>query len=166
MLDIRGNLDTRLRKLDEGQYDAIVLAEAGLRRLGWDERITQVLPVSLMLPAVGQGALGIECRRDDGDTWNLAQLLNDRPTHQSVLAERAALAALRGGCLAPIGAWGRLEQQRLRLDVVVLSHDGRDRLAASGESSDDDPELLGRQLAQQLLEDGAAELIDRLRTTS
>ncbi len=159
VLEIRGNVDTRLRKLDEGQYDAIILAEAGLRRLGLESRIAQVLPASRMLPAVGQGALGIETRREDRDTWSLLQPLNDAATHQAVLAERAALAALRGGCLAPIGAWGRLDDGLLRLDVVVLSQDGTRRLAASGEGPVAEPETLGQRLARQLLDDGADQLL-------
>ena len=104
--EIRGNVDTRLRKLDEGQYDAIVLAEAGLRRLGLAERIVQVIPRSLMLPAVGQGALGIEARADDAATCNLLAPLDDAATHQAVLAERSLLLTLRGGCLAPVGDVG------------------------------------------------------------
>ncbi len=102
VLDIRGNVDTRLRRLDEGQYEAIVLAEAGLRRLGLSERITQVLPSSLMMPAVGQGALGIEIRRDDKSTRDVLAAIDHRASHLAVLAERSLLAALRGGCLAPI----------------------------------------------------------------
>jgi hydroxymethylbilane synthase len=105
MVDIRGNVDTRLRKLNEGQFDAIVLAEAGLRRLGFVERITHVLPFDWMLPAVGQGALAIECRADDHTTRAAATILDDPQSHAAVLAERALLAHLRGGCMAPVGAY-------------------------------------------------------------
>jgi hydroxymethylbilane synthase len=160
MAEIRGNLDTRLRKLDEGQYDALVLAEAGLTRLGWEHRITQILPKSLMLPAVGQGALGLEIRADDQATRQAVAPLDDPPTRAAVTAERALLAALRGGCLAPVGAWGRRgENGPLQFDAVVLSHDGKQRLAASGESALEDAEQLGRLVAEQLLDQGAAALI-------
>lgn len=160
MAEIRGNLDTRLRKLDEGQYDALVLAEAGLRRLGWEDRITQVLPKSIMLPAVGQGALGLEIRADDAGTQEAVAPLDDPATHTAVVAERAMLASLRGGCLAPVGAWGRIEATgRLRLDGVVLSADGRHRLAAYADSDPADAVQLGQQVAADLLKQGAAELI-------
>ncbi|MBW3600158.1 MAG: hydroxymethylbilane synthase [Planctomycetes bacterium] len=160
MAEIRGNLDTRLRKLDEGQYDALVLAEAGLRRLGWDERITEIVPKSVMLPAVGQGALGLEIREDDEAAQQAISALDDPPTHAAVLAERALLAALRGGCLAPVGAWAREDDAgRLVLDAVVLSPDGRRRLAASGEAPIDEAGNLGRRVAAELLDQGAADLI-------
>ena len=108
VIDIRGNVDTRLKKLDDGDYDAIILAEAGLARLGFDDRIRCVLPKEVMLPAIGQGALGLECRNEDAATRNAVFQLNNEQSHAAVLAERALLATLRGGCLAPIGAWGRL----------------------------------------------------------
>ena len=109
MRDIRGNVDTRLRKLREGQFEAIILAQAGLERLGFTQHITQVLPLSLMLPAVGQGALGIETREDDAATRATLAFLDHAPARAAVLAERAMLAALHGGCLAPIAAWGRID---------------------------------------------------------
>lgn len=157
--DIRGNLDTRLRKLDAGDYDAIVLAEAGLRRLQLAARITQILPKSLMLPAVGQGALGIETRADDAVTCALVAPLNDGPTRAAALAERAMLRALRGGCMAPVGAWGRVEEGELKLAGVVLSANGQQRIAAAGVASPQAAEALGVQVAEALLEQGAAELI-------
>ena len=130
MLDIRGNVDTRLRHLDEGRYDAIVLAEAGLTRLGLAHRIAQVLPTQWMLPAIGQGALGLETRADDRRTRELVALLDDADTHAAVLAERALLATLRGGCLAPVGAWGRVLDGALHLDAAVLDPQGTQRLEA------------------------------------
>ena len=163
--DIRGNVETRLRKLADGQYDAIVLAEAGLRRLGLQDHITQLLPFSLMLPAVGQGALGIETRQDDAATRQALEPLDDPATRAAVVAERAMLAALRGGCLAPVGAWARSERGRLRLDAVVLSRDGRLRIDASETAVDEVPEALGRRVAEQLLGDGAADLIHQSRTS-
>jgi len=163
MLDVRGNVDTRLRKLDEGQFDALVLAEAGLRRLGQADRITQVLPMSLILPAVGQGALGLETRADDAVARSCLAVLDDAATHAGVLAERALLAALRGGCLAPVGAWGRVIDGRLQLDAVVLSGDGRRKIAADTAGVPDDAAALGRQVADALLAQGAAELIREQR---
>src|SRR3954447_2169680 len=133
--DIRGNVETRLRKLDDAEYDAIVLAEAGLKRLNLDHRITQVIPRSVMLPAVGQGALAIETRVADARTRTLVAPLDHYPTHQAVLAERRLLLALRAGCLAPVGALARVDESKLALDAVVLSPDGKRRLTASGSGS-------------------------------
>ena len=159
ILDIRGNVDSRLKKLDEGQYDAIILAEAGLRRLGWKDRIAHAFAPQFLLPAVGQGALGVEARQDDEATLEKLSLLNDASSKAAVLAERAMLAALRGGCLAPVGAWGRAEGEKLRLDGAVLSLDGRDKLMVSQQSDPGDCETLGREVAEKLLKIGAAELI-------
>jgi hydroxymethylbilane synthase len=161
--NIRGNVDTRLRKLDDGEFDAIVLAAAGLHRLGLAARITQVLPLDLMLPAVGQGALGIECRADDAVTLAALQALDDADTRSAVLAERSLLSHLRGGCLAPIGALGQNQNGVLRLVAVVLSGDGRRRLTASEAGSPDDAISLGRQVAENLLAQGAADLIAAAR---
>jgi hydroxymethylbilane synthase len=157
--DIRGNVDTRLRKLNEGQYDALILAEAGLRRLGRDDRIRQVLPPEIMLPAVGQGALGLETRVDDLSTRAIVARLDHLATHTAVLAERAMLAALHGGCMAPIAAWARLENGSLVLTGRVLARDGTRKLEASLFDVTDEPEALGRRVAEELLAQGAAELI-------
>ncbi|MCU0874120.1 MAG: hydroxymethylbilane synthase [Pirellulaceae bacterium] len=159
ILEIRGNVDTRLRKLDEEQYDAIVLAEAGLRRLGLAPRITQILSPELMLSAVGQGALGIEAREGDAPALEILARLDDAPTHAAVLAERTLLSALRAGCLAPVGAWARVADGRLQLDAVVLSHDGRHRISVSRAGSWEEAELLGAQAAADLLGQGAEQLI-------
>jgi hydroxymethylbilane synthase len=156
---VRGNVDTRVRKLDEGQFDAIVLAEAGLKRLGLSSRISQVLPLDVMLPAVGQGALGIECRRDDLATFDALAVLNDASSRAAVLAERALLAHLRGGCLAPIGALARIENGRLHLAAVVLNPAGSRRIFASDDAPPADAISLGRRVAVDLLAQGAAELI-------
>ena len=163
MKNIRGNVDTRLRKLAEGQYDAIVLAEAGLRRLELSESITEILPLSIMLPAVGQGALGLETRTDDDPLRGLLDRLNHAPTHASVLAERSMLAALAGGCLAPIAAWGRVEQGRLDFSARVLSADGSQMVETklAGDPSDATP--LGRRAAEELIAQGAAEFIQQSR---
>jgi len=165
IVEIRGNVETRLRKLDAGEYDAIVLAEAGLKRLGLHERITHVIPRSIMLPAVGQGALGIEARADDAATRDCLAPLDHADTHQSILAERSLLATLRGGCLAPVGAWGRVEGGQLILDATVLSGDGRERLMA-GDSAHTELALeLGQRVAEHLIAQGAAALIASSRGT-
>jgi hydroxymethylbilane synthase len=159
MRDMRGNVDTRLRKLSEGQYEAIVLAQAGLERLGLRDHITQVLPLSLMLPAIGQGALGIETRDDDAATRTALAVLNHEPTRAAVLAERAMLAALHGGCLAPIAAWGRIESDQLRLIGRVLDPAGTRKLEAENYGAADDIESLGKRVADDLVKQGAAALI-------
>jgi hydroxymethylbilane synthase len=161
--EIRGNIDTRLRKLLENQYDALVLAEAGLTRLGLTGEITQFVPMSIILPAVGQGALGLETRGDDDATRSALAALDHPPTHHAVLAERAMLAALHGGCLAPIAAWGRVESGRLALTGRVLSPDGRQKLEAGGDADLPDSVELGRRVAEKLLQQGAEELIDLAR---
>ncbi len=160
MLDVRGNVDTRLRKLHEGQYDALVLAEAGLKRLGLAAEISEILPRSLILPAIGQGALGLESRADDETTVATAAALDHQPTHAAVTAERTLLASLRGGCLAPVGALGRVEPDgRLHLSATVLSSDGVRRVSAEAADEITAAEALGRRVADGLLRQGAAELI-------
>ena len=161
--DVRGNVDTRLRKLDQGEYDALVLAEAGLRRLGLARHITQVLPTSVMLPAVGQGALGLETRSGDRAARETLQKLNHGPTHAAVLAERSMLAALRGGCLAPIAAWGRVEAARLTLTGRVISSDGGEMLEATLADDPAEAVQLGARVAEDLIAQGAAELIQAAR---
>ncbi|MCA9169581.1 MAG: hydroxymethylbilane synthase [Planctomycetales bacterium] len=163
--DVRGNVDTRLRKLQEGQFDALVLAEAGLRRLGLAEHIVEIFDKRVMLPAVGQGALGLETRVDDQVLRELLQQLNHPATRAAVDAERSLLAALRGGCLAPVGAWGRLDdEQQLVLDAVVLSLDGRQVLRGTAVGNAADAVTIGRSVAEKLLEQGAAELIAQIRS--
>ena len=163
VLDIRGNVDTRLRLLDEGKYDAIVLAEAGLKRLELADRITQVLPRSWMLPAIGQGALGLETRTRDARTRQRVQLLDDPDTHCAVKAERRLLAALHGGCLAPVGAWGRMVDGLLHLDATVLHPQGTQRVTAHVTGPPDDAVVLGEEAARLLLEQGASDLIAAAR---
>ncbi len=157
--DIRGNVETRLRKLEEGQFDAIVLAEAGLKRLGIGEQLAHGIPRQKMLPAVGQGALAIETRADDKQTQSLLAPLDHRDSHAAIVAERALLAELRAGCLAPVGAWARVEKGRLVLNAVVLSADGKRRLVASGSDAVEHAMDLGRQVAGELIRQGAVELI-------
>jgi hydroxymethylbilane synthase len=162
--EIRGNVDTRLRKLDEGQYDAIVLAAAGLNRLGLDARITELLAPPRMLPAPGQGALAIECRSDDPEAMQPLAPLDHAATRAAVVAEREVLAALHGGCSAPIAAWGRTVDGMLELDGLVASLDGTRVLKARATSAaDESAEVLGRQVAEALLAQGAAELVAAAR---
>ncbi len=159
IVPVRGNVDTRLAKLDAGEFDAIVLAEAGLVRLGHADRITQRLSPQYLLPAVGQGALGLETRIDDAFAQSRAALLDDAATHAAVRAERAFLAALRAGCLAPVAAWGRFYRGWLVLTGRVLSLDGRTKCEATCCGTPSDPEELGRRTAAILLSQGAGELI-------
>ncbi len=159
LIDLRGNVETRLRKLREQDLDAIVLAEAGLHRLGLDRHITEVLDPKWMLPAVGQGAIGLECREDDGETSHFVEALNDPPTWSAVLAERAMLFALGGGCLVPIGAWTRVENGILTLRGSVLSPDGKRRIVDTHCGPSDKPLGVGNELAAQLLAAGARELL-------
>ena len=158
--DIRGNVDTRLRKLDEGRYDAILLASAGLHRLGWQDRIAEILDPKVMLPAVGQGALGIETRSGDDAINELLSPLDDSETRIAVTAERALLAALGGGCQVPLGAHAILDRERLGLLGVVVSEDGRQTVRAAVTGAPDAPEALGQAAAARLLERGARDLID------
>lgn len=161
MLELRGNVDTRVEKLKRGDYDAIVLAKAGLDRLGLSKNISQILPVNLSLPAAGQGAIGIETRVADAATREILTALNDADTCSAVTAERAALASLGGGCQVPIGAWGRIENGMLTLDVAVLSPDGKQRLAEQDSASPEHAEDLGRRIAKKLRDRGAAALLER-----
>jgi len=159
--DIRGNVDTRLRKLDEGHYDAVVLAAAGLRRLGQDGRIAEVLDAEVMCPAVGQGALAIQCRADDAETRRRLAALEDPATRAEVTAERAMLAGLGGGCRVPIGGWAREAGNRLRLEAVVASVDGSELVRVRVEGETADPEGLGRRASRELLERGAARILEQ-----
>ena len=159
ILGIRGNVDTRLKKLDAGQYEAIVLATAGLTRLGLEGRITETLSAPRMLPAPGQGALALECRSNDGPTLEVLGQLHDAAAAAGVEAERVLLAFLEGGCSAPIAAWGRLEGAVLKLDGLVASPTGHPVLRAAAEGPPDSARSLGEQVAAQLLKQGAAKLI-------
>lgn len=163
LLEIRGNLDTRLKKLDTGDYDAIVLAEAGLRRLGWADRVTALLTPPLMLHAVGQGALGIECRADDERTRDVLLKISHADVFTAVTAERALLRSLRAGCHAPVGVTSRVLAEQVELDGVVLSPDGRQRLFATAAAPRDQAAALGEQLAEQLRTAGADSLLQVAR---
>jgi hydroxymethylbilane synthase len=159
LIDLRGNVDTRLRKLTELNLDGIILAEAGLARLGLEKHISEVLDPLWMLPAVGQGAIGLECRADDEATKQLLAHLCDRDTFQRVLAERAMLAALGGGCLVPIGTTSSILDGVLTLRGAVLSADGRRRMVATHAGPADTPLAVGQDLAAMLIAEGAADVL-------
>ncbi|OQS34813.1 hydroxymethylbilane synthase [Chromobacterium haemolyticum] len=157
---LRGNVQTRLRKLDDGEYDAIILAAAGLKRLGLSERIRKELPPSESLPAAGQGALGIEIRADRADLMQLLAPLNHAATHSCVSAERALARELGGSCQVPLGAFATLNEGTLALGGFVASPDGSVMLTASASAPADYADALGRAVAKKLLDDGAGPLIE------
>jgi hydroxymethylbilane synthase len=159
LLDLRGNVETRLRKLHDQDLDAIILAEAGLVRLGLQEHVTDLLDPSWMLPAVGQGAIGLECRTDDAEARHLVEALNDPPTWARVLAERAMLYALGGGCLVPIGTTSKTVDGVLTVRGAVLSPDGRRKVVATHVGPATTPLAVGQELAAMLLAEGAAEIL-------
>jgi hydroxymethylbilane synthase len=154
---IRGNLDTRLKKLDGGEFDAIMLAAAGLRRMGWNERIAESIPPDAICPAVGQGALAIETREPVPD---YVTALDHAPTRTAVLAERALLRALGGGCQVPIGAHATLANGDLHLRAVVIAPDGGRAVRREIEGAASEPEALGNELAGEILSDGGREILE------
>ena len=156
---VRGNLDTRLRKLDEGRYDAILLAAAGLKRLGWAGRIAEILPPETMCPAVGQGALAIETRAS-GAGFDACSALDHAATHAAVTAERGVLASLGGGCQVPIGAHARVHGETMRLLGVVASPDGSEIIRAESAGTVDGAEALGRAMGETLLGMGARQILE------
>jgi hydroxymethylbilane synthase len=159
VLELRGNVDTRMRKVAAGEFDAIILAVAGVTRLGALDKVTEIIPAEIMLPAVGQGALGIETREDDAETAKLVAALNDAETRACVTAERALLHELEGGCQVPLGAWGRLEKGVLRLEACLLSPDGKECLRGESIGEDDDAEEIGKRLGKILRDDGAERIL-------
>lgn len=157
--EIRGNVETRLRKLDEGEYDALILASAGLIRLGLEARISCRIAPPVMYPAVSQGAIGLECRADDDATERLLKLITHGPTWSAALAERSLLRSLRAGCHAPVGVSTCVEGDVLRMEAVVLSPDGQQRWMASAVGTVQDPEATGTQVARLLIDQGAASVL-------
>lgn len=158
--DVRGNVDTRLRKLDEGQYDALILACAGLRRLELEHRIDAAISTEEMVPAVGQGAIAIETRADDAFTIELTSALDHEETRLCCLAERAFLRSLGGGCQFPIAAHAIIDEEILKLDGLVSTPDGATMLRAQLSGSPGDAEAVGSSLAAQLIERGANSLLN------
>ena len=163
IVDLRGNLDTRLRKLTTEKLDAILLAVAGLRRLGWDEHITQVLPQNICLPAVGQGALAIEARQSDAETLAMLAFLNHEPTRQATLAERTFLAKAEGGCQIPIGVYGQFDHGgQLSLTAVIMSPDGKEAIRDAIAGNPAEAARLGDTLATRMLDNGGREILAKL----
>jgi hydroxymethylbilane synthase len=160
--DLRGNVDTRLRKVESGEYEAILLAKAGLDRLGWSNRISEVLSPEVCMPAVGQGALGVQGRLKDHDLAEALAPLDDFETRQSIVAERALLAALEGGCQVPLGAWARFERGELAIDAVVCSPDGSQHVRQRATAPPDQARELGQRVAQLLIDSGAREILEEV----
>lgn len=160
--DLRGNVDTRLRKVASGEYDAILLAKAGLDRLGWSNRISEVLSPDVCMPAVGQGALGVQARLKDSEIADALAPLDDLETRQSIVAERSLLAALEGGCQVPLGAWARFERGELAIDAVVCSPDGAQHVRQRATAPPDQARELGQRVAQMLIDSGAREILEEV----
>lgn len=162
ILTLRGNLDTRLRKLDEGQYDAIILAAAGMQRMKLSERIAEILSLDICLPAVGQGALGIECRKDDSFINSITSPLNHVNTSLCVRAERAFLRKLEGSCQVPIAAYAVIEEGLMRLHGLVGAVDGKTIMRDSIQVEPQYPEKIGLSLAENLINQGARDILDQI----
>lgn len=160
--DLRGNVDTRLRKVESGEYEAVMVAKAGLDRLGLAERITETMAPENFLPAVGQGAIAVECRVRDTDAADIVASLDDAETRSAIIAERALLAAVQGGCQVPLGAWARIERGELVMEACVCSIDGlqyvRQRAAANPEQAAE----LGGHMARLLIEAGAQSILEEV----
>ncbi|NOS79737.1 MAG: hydroxymethylbilane synthase [Nitrospira sp.] len=159
---LRGNLDTRLKKLKDGQFDAIILAAAGLRRLGWTEEITEYLDPQLCLPAIGQGALGIEGRSNDQFVHSILSRLTHPPTQVAVTAERALLHRLEGGCQVPIAAYATLTNDQVRLEGLVASVDGKTVIRDAVQGTRAEAQALGTRLAERLLARGADKILGEI----
>lgn len=159
IMDLRGNVDTRLRKLDEGLYDAIILAAAGLERLGHGDRITALIPPDVCLPAVGQGALAIEARTADDEVRSMLEFLNDLPTKQSTDAERAFLGLLEGGCQVPIGVHADVADEQIKIEAIIAALDGSTVLRDTITGKAEDAVALGQQLGKKMLAAGGQEIL-------
>lgn len=159
IMDLRGNVDTRLRKLDEGLYDAIILAAAGLERLGHGDRITALIPPDVCLPAVGQGALAIEARTADDEVRSMMEFLNDLPTKQSTDAERAFLGLLEGGCQVPIGVHADVADEQIKIEAIIAALDGSTVLRDTITGKAEDAVALGQQLGKKMLAAGGQEIL-------
>ncbi len=157
--DIRGNVITRIEKLDAGEFDCIILAAAGLKRLGFESRIHQIIPNEISLHAVGQGALGIECKSDDKKVLEIINILEDKPTSQRCLAERSFLRELEGGCQVPIGVNSSIKNEQLCLTGMVASLDGARLIKDKCIGNINDPEGIGKELAKKLKLQGADEIL-------
>jgi hydroxymethylbilane synthase len=160
--ELRGNVDTRLRKVGDGEYDAIVLAKAGLDRLGLSQRISETFAPEVFMPAVGQGAIAVETRLGDNETGDLLSKLDDPETRAAIITERALLAALQGGCQVPIGAWARIERGEMVLEACVTSVDGQQHVRQRMTGAPDQGPQLGEQMARLLMETGAQTILEEV----
>jgi len=160
--DLRGNVDTRLRKVESGQYEAVVLSKAGLDRLGLGQRISEILSPEQFLPAVGQGAIAIECRAKDSEAADVVSRLDDLETRNAIIAERALLKAVEGGCQVPLGAWARTERHQMVMDASVCSADGAQCIRQRATGSSEQPAELGERLANLLFENGAQAILQEM----
>jgi hydroxymethylbilane synthase len=160
--DLRGNVDTRLRKVESGEYDAIMLSKAGLDRLGLSQRISEVLSPEVCMPAVGQGAIAVECRLKDTEAADILSPLDDAETRTAIIAERALLGALQGGCQVPLGAWARIERGELVLEACVCSADGVQYVKQRATAPPDQAAQLGEHMARLLIEAGAQAILEEV----
>jgi len=160
--DLRGNIDTRLRKVESDEYDAILLAKAGLDRLGWSQRITEILSPDLCMPAVGQGAIAVETRLKDTEAADALAKLDDAETRTAIIAERALLGALHGGCQVPIGGWARIERGELVLEACVCSVDGLLYVKQRATAPPEQAAQLGEHMARLLMEAGAQSILEEV----
>jgi hydroxymethylbilane synthase len=158
--DLRGNIDTRLRKVDSGEYEAIILAKAGLDRLGLSQRIAETLSPEICMPAVGQGAIAVEARLKDVEAQETVAALDDQETRNAIIAERALLSAMKGGCQVPFGAWARMERGELLMEACVCSVDGLQYIKERASGPVAEAAQIGERLAQQLLQAGAVEILE------
>lgn len=159
IVDLRGNVDTRLRKLDEGNMDAIILAAAGLQRLGHGDRIKEIIPTSVCLPAVGQGALAIECRTDNTEVREMLAFLNDKATKQATDAERAFLGLVEGGCQVPIGVHAEVQDNEIKVEAIIASLDGSTVLRNTISGDAEKAVELGQKLGHQMLSEGGQDIL-------
>ena len=160
--ELRGNVDTRLRKVESGEYDAILLAKAGLDRLGWSQRITETLDPEAFMPAVGQGAIAVQTRVNDEEAAEALAKLDDAETRSAIICERALLSKLQGGCQVPLGAWARLERGELVLEACVCSVDGAQYVKQRATAAPDQAAQLGEHMAQLLMEAGARNILEEV----
>jgi hydroxymethylbilane synthase len=160
--DLRGNVDTRLRKVESGEYEAIVLSKAGLDRLGLSQRISEILSPEICMPAVGQGAIAVECRLKDAEAGDILAHLDDAETRTAIIAERALLSALQGGCQFPLGAWARIERGELVLEACVCSADGVQYVKQRATAPLDQAAQLGEHMARLLAEAGAQSILEEV----
>jgi hydroxymethylbilane synthase len=160
--DLRGNVDTRLRKVESGEYEAIMLSKAGLDRLGLSQRISEVLSTQVCMPAAGQGAIAVECRLKDTAAADILAPLDDAETRTAIIAERALLGALQGGCQVPLGAWARIERGELVLEACVCSVDGVQYVKQRATAPPDQAAQLGEHMARVLIEAGARSILEEV----